>query len=297
MSREMFDELPTRQAERLVRELGITSLPVDPIAIAMSRGIDVVERPSNLRGNSGMLIRHGEEYVIAYASHIGNEGFKRFSIGHELGHYFLDGHCDHVLPVGSTVHYSRAGFGSRDRHELEADHFSAGLLMPRGLFTKEVERAGSGFEAIENLSRKCVTSLTATAIRYSQCANDPVAALVTDGGEVDYCFLSRSLRDIQSLTWLGRGSRVPPRSATAQIGADTGRIERCERFEATATLREWFGDDAPDIEIYEDAVGLGSYGKVLTILFADDLPDAEEEEEEEELEESWRPTFHRSRRR
>jgi Zn-dependent peptidase ImmA (M78 family) len=36
-----------------------------------------------------MLLRHGNAFGILYATHIPSEGFQRFSIGHELGHYFI----------------------------------------------------------------------------------------------------------------------------------------------------------------------------------------------------------------
>jgi Zn-dependent peptidase ImmA (M78 family) len=97
------------------------------MAIARVVGIDVVAKPASARGVSGMSIRN--DFVIAYATHIESPGFPNFSIAHELGHYFLEGHVDAVIgPDG--VHRSHAGFSSDDRYELEAEHFAAALLMP-----------------------------------------------------------------------------------------------------------------------------------------------------------------------
>jgi Zn-dependent peptidase ImmA (M78 family) len=75
-------------------------------------------------GVSGMLLRHGNNFGIVYATNIRSQGFQRFSISHELGHYFLPGHVDQILTEG--VHVSRAGFITADPYELEADHFAAG---------------------------------------------------------------------------------------------------------------------------------------------------------------------------
>ena len=94
-----------------------------------SRDIKVEGKPDTADGVSGMLLRHGNNFGIVYATHIPSEGFQRFSIGHELGHYFLDGHVDQILPKDG-VHVSRAGFVSADPYELEADQFAAGPLMP-----------------------------------------------------------------------------------------------------------------------------------------------------------------------
>lgn len=42
-------------------------------------------------------MRLGETFGIQYASHIANEGFIRFTVAHELGHYFLPGHAEHLF--------------------------------------------------------------------------------------------------------------------------------------------------------------------------------------------------------
>lgn len=271
----------------------MTALPIDVEEIARRQDIQVQPMPSNVRGVSGMLQRAGEVYGIAYATHIDNEGFQRFSIAHELGHFFLDGHPEKLL--GATgMHQSRAGFGSGDKYELEADHFAAGLLMPNPLFERAMGRAGSGFRAIERLSKACCTSLTATAIRFAEASEEPVAVVVSSGQTIDYWFASDVLKFQPGITWLAKGHPLPKGTATAAFNTDPARIERCDRVEDGCNLRDWFGD-GPDRELSEDVVGLGSYGKTLTVLFGEGWPD-EEEEEDEELGE-WNPTFHRSRRR
>ena len=61
---------------------------------------------------------------------------------------------------------------SDDPYELEADHFAAALLMPDSLFRAAISTAGTGLAAVEALSNLCVTSLTATAIRYARRTDD-----------------------------------------------------------------------------------------------------------------------------
>jgi hypothetical protein len=116
-------------AERVIQQYGITTLPVDPMAIARSVGIEVKEKPASSCGVSGVLIRLGDEFCIAYATHIRSPGFRRFSVAHELGHYFLEGHFEAIFADG-PMHESRAGFLSNLKYELEADHFAARLLSP-----------------------------------------------------------------------------------------------------------------------------------------------------------------------
>jgi Zn-dependent peptidase ImmA (M78 family) len=78
-----------QSAEAYLRENGHTTLPIDPFAIAAKHEIDVKAKPDTADGVSGMLLRHGNNFGILYATHTGSEGFERFSVGHELGHYFL----------------------------------------------------------------------------------------------------------------------------------------------------------------------------------------------------------------
>lgn len=44
------------------------SFPIDPKAIARERGIEVVEKPMESEGVSGMLVRFGNDFAIAYAT-------------------------------------------------------------------------------------------------------------------------------------------------------------------------------------------------------------------------------------
>ena len=132
-----------RRAEKLIAERGVTALPVDVETIAHEEGILVTAMPSHITGVSGMLQKSGENFGIGYATFVDNPGFQRFSIGHELGHYFLEGHPEALLRDGP--HQSRAGFSSGDRYELEADHFAASLLMPNPLFARALDGAGPAF--------------------------------------------------------------------------------------------------------------------------------------------------------
>jgi hypothetical protein len=50
----------------------------------------------------------------------------------------------------------------------------------------------------------------------------------------------------------------------------------------TSYLDDWL-DGAPQVEVNEDVVGLGSYGKTLTILFTDeDLEDEDQDDEDDD---------------
>ena len=224
----------TSHAEMIVRDENL-ALPIDLHALAKSRGILVEAKPSAAKGVSGMLLRVGDDFAIGYATHINSNGFQRFSIAHELGHYFL-GHADTMFRGGKTVHESQAGFGSREQIELEADHFAAGLLMPAELFKQEAGRHSDGLVAIEKVAERCQTSITSSAIRYAELTDAAVAIIISNGSSVDYCFASRSLRGIKRYRHTLKGSTLPRDSLTRDFNQTASNIADAKRSNDDADL-------------------------------------------------------------
>lgn len=287
-------KMAKQKAEAFLREEDITALPVDPFAIAASRDIEVQAKPDTRGGVSGMLLRHGDNFGILYATHIKSEGFQRFSISHELGHYFLEGHIDHVLP-DDGVHTSHAGFVSSDPYELEADHFAAGLLMPAGHFGRALSRLDPCLGTVEMMAQLCQTSLTATAIRCAELSKDALAAIISTGSTIDYCFLSDGMKTLPDLIWLRKGSPVPSGTATAEINARPEAVLNGQRAVREVDALEWLGGTR-SVMLTEEAVGLGSYGKTLTVLSSNTIGNIDyddDTEDDDDLVESWTPRFRR----
>lgn len=278
-------------AATVVRRHNILSLPVDPKAVAAANGIEVRPMPAAGGGVSGMLLRAGERFGIGYATHVDNTGFQNFSIAHELGHYFLEGHVEAVLAHGNR-HESQAGFRSDDPYELEADHFAAALLMPEALFAAAIAEAGQGVAAVEHLAGRCITSLTATAIQYAQHTGDVVAVVVSAGKEVRYCFMSSAMEEIAGGNRISKGEPLPPETPTFNFTGVPDRVARAERTSGTSELQDWIGG-RHQVEMDEDVIGLGKYGQTLTVLTARAAVDFEELEQDAEIDDSWRPRFRR----
>ena len=270
-----------QHALHCIEDAGITSLPVNPKIIASKANIGVIPWKPTKIGISGVLMRVGQEFGIGYSTAIANKGFENFTIGHELGHYFLDGHAEAIFADGAEQHFSRSGFVSDDKYEREADAFAAELLMPETLFKEALHKSSAGFAGIQYLADLGETSLVATAIRFCKVTGDPVAAILSSGSSVDWCFVSKELGQCRGVHILGKGSLLPPNGATARFNQDSSRVQRAEKLETNCSLRDWF-EQAPDIEFQEDIVGLGHYGKTLTILFTEEALRDEDEEEDDD---------------
>ena len=236
----------------------------------------MLEKKSGLSGGvSGMLIRHGEEYAIGYRDDIESEGYKRFSVAHELGHYFLPEHPESVFD-NNGIHNSMAGFNSGDKYELEADRFAAALLMPENLFNREMYKTNDGLDAVVMLSKLCIASLEATAIRYIQKTSIPAVVIRSQNDKIDYCFMSDSMKDFGNFTWIRKGEVVPADTETFHFNKDKAKIGSSQKESNDTDLQNWL-DIEQSVPALEEIIGLGKYGKTLTIITpeasSDDIDD------------------------
>lgn len=282
-----------QHGERIAAEKGFVAFPVDPFAIAESEGIMIVAKPPEIKGVSGGIIFDEDVPSIFYATDIDSEGFQRFTVAHELGHYFLDGHPEEILK-SSKMHVSRAGFRQGDNSiELEADHFASGLLMPTHFVMEELTRGVVGLAGVEQLANRSQCSLTAAAIRAAECSPYPIAIVVSQGSDICYCFMSVGFKRLgKPLAFLRKGSPLPI-SATRDFNSDPNNVRHGKRQTAETTLADWF-DGSRKIRLDEEIIGLGAFGYTLTVFSSDVLaedPDDEEADEEAKLIESYTPRF------
>ncbi|KHQ49998.1 ImmA/IrrE family metallo-endopeptidase [Mameliella alba] len=289
-------QMARRQGEFKAKEKGYDVFPVDPFAIAESEDILVEPKDPGRVGVSGGIIFHDESVGIFYATDIKSEGFRRFTVAHELGHYFLEGHPEEILKT-APIHMSRAGFSQGTSSiELEADHFASGLLMPSKLVGEVIGGSHVGLDGIIALSQLAECSLTASAIRAAECCDYPMAVVVSSGEKVAYAFLSESFKKLDKLTFLKKGTPLP-RTHTLRFNADMQNIRSARSICGQTSLAEWFSCGRR-LALDEEVIGLGAYGFTLTVLSSEELaddPDDEAYEEDVTLIESWTPKFARGR--
>jgi Zn-dependent peptidase ImmA (M78 family) len=121
-----FDD-PVEAAEQLINSLNLKKPSINVEEVAHKCGIPVIiwRFDDDL---SGLVAETAGGPVIGV-----NEGHspqrQRFTIGHELGHLFLN-HLDTFhIDLGSTTEFGNPP-GYNWRHERAANEFSAALLMP-----------------------------------------------------------------------------------------------------------------------------------------------------------------------
>lgn len=264
-----MDSLRRRQieaaAEELLLEAGASHLPIDPRQLAEHLDISVHEKPQGSSGASGWLVRLDDEYAIVHATHIQSLGFQNFSIAHELGHFRVDGHFEHVFRSGSE-HTSRAGFAASDHIEREADYFAACLLMPKALCKPLINASTDGLEAVKSLADTCSTSLVAAALRYAEIGHLPTGVVLCKEGRVEFCASYPLQAHVGWARPLPRDHKVPGASATWRLSQDLDAVASSGEDSDCMDASDWFSGARSGVELVEEVIGLGSYGRTLTLL-------------------------------
>ena len=158
----------------ILEKNSIHSASVDLNQIAKTEGISIHKRPMNDSVSAALDLRDAyNPLILVNSSH--SQLRQRFSIGHELGHYFLD-HNRGSVHVDSKILFRRKDSDKDDRKkEREANQFAAELLMPSSWLMKElIDEQGNEHsfwekeDFISELSHKYQVSVSAMAIRLEE---------------------------------------------------------------------------------------------------------------------------------
>ena len=93
-----------------------------------------------------------------------------------------------------------------------------------------------------------------------------------------------------------KGTPLPRGTATAQLNANAHRVADGDRAEADINIIDWLGG-ARSAPATEQVVGLGNYGKTLTVLTCPSVQDEtyreEDGDDDENLAQRWTSRFRR----
>lgn len=158
-----------KKTNELLSSYDILDIPVDPIDIAKKLNIKVFNRNFNSFSNDTVsgAIKKENNNINIYVNEEDTLERKRFTIAHELGHYFLHLRCN---PNKEFVDmHRRTGYNTQLPEEKEANQFAAAILMPekkvRELY-KSINNLGvSESFIIEWLSERFFVSKSAIKFR------------------------------------------------------------------------------------------------------------------------------------
>jgi len=161
-----------QMAKSILLEFDIESPAISVADVAKRSGLELI--PYEFGDNiSGALLLEEQKATIGYNP---NDPLvrQRFTIAHELGHYFLH------KKESSTIFYDKPQILFRDesnssghKREQEANVFAAALLMPEHMLSSSLEKIRSNGsqlldeQIIKNLAREYKVSQIAMSYRLS----------------------------------------------------------------------------------------------------------------------------------
>ncbi|WP_414150321.1 ImmA/IrrE family metallo-endopeptidase [Acetobacterium carbinolicum] len=119
----------------------------------------------------GLFLCHkGKKKILINKS--ANRLRKNFTIGHELGHYFIEHHLSQLYDCNIEDKNNIKGSVNSNRlFEQEADIFSGELLLPTEILRKENY---CSLDRIRTISKKYGISIPATAIKVMHIQKEPM---------------------------------------------------------------------------------------------------------------------------
>ncbi len=190
----------------------------------------------------------------------------RFTLSHELGHFFIDEHRNGLASGRVRPHPSFADKPSGDlRVEREADLFASHLLIPPSRFLAALPRARKGLSGIVDLATKFNVSLTCAAIRYVTHEVEPSVLIKWPFAGRGWKWPSKEFRARNYGKIVSDMRQLPTDSATS-ICVSSGQ-RSTGVIGGKIAARTWFPSmpATAHLILREEAITLGRYG-VLTLL-------------------------------
>jgi hypothetical protein len=258
-----------RPATTILRELGITEPEdIDIEAIAQYCQATIVYEV--VEGSAARILGLGDWAIITVDSR-SVLGRRRFSAGHELGHWLMD-----RGKVASFVCAEKifASEWAEDNPEKRANRYATDLLLPKFMFEPRARGKEMTFETVRTLAYDFRMSITATAIRLVELGSYPAMLVCNEPGR---------------RRWFFRGSDVPSELRLRDVpGAYTcayDLLRSTAKAEGPMDVQADGWIDHPDARrhtLREDSVKIAD-NFVLSLLWWGDesqLSDLNEEEDE-----------------
>lgn len=193
----------------------------------------------------------------------------RFTLAHELGHFFIDDHRNALAAGGVPSHRSQCDFQSRNPVEVEADHFAAALLMPAERFLPAARAQAIGLRAILALSDQFGTSATSTALRYVRLDAAPCAVVKWNPDGFAWKWSSSSMFEAGYRGTIRDPEKIPDDAPTKRALREEQSVDE-PFFRSGTVAAAWFtgvwAGSRRDAILVEEAIRLGRFG-VLTVLY------------------------------
>jgi len=185
--KSVINKSPSDLATEVLKKCGIKSAPVDLEVITSKHGIHLArESLVNINCDGLIICSPNREFAAIKIRDSLPQGRSRFTIAHELGHYFSAENLESEINCSPGKQKDKAG-------ERFADEFAANLLMPRAWIKKAIPKKISGVKLIKEISEKFDVSYEAAAFNIIDVCEKDCAVYFSDNGVIQWSRLSKTL--------------------------------------------------------------------------------------------------------
>lgn len=183
-----------------------------------------------------------------------NDGRKRFSVAHELGHIALHGRINQMAACSKLdiFKYRRAR-----PEEREANVFASELLMPTTLVEDYCEDYEPSMELVDDIQNDFKVSMTAAAIRMVECSWASCALVASEGKRISWSMRSKTFLHGVREGELSKDSFAIEVHHSSEVGTATEAKQNYASRWLIPKGCQW---------ITEQSINLGRFG-VLTLIW------------------------------
>lgn len=210
---------PETIISEILRQIPDMPIPVPIEELAAAVDITAIHRMTSAGFEGGLVTQPERRDGVILVNSNGSAQRQRFTIGHELGHYLI---MAHKPPMAGQFTCSKADMAVRKadrddrakRMEMEANRFSAGILMPLVRFKPDMRSLGSpDLKHILTLAERYDISKEATALQYVLQSDAACAVVLSKDGMVKRTYKPGRFPFIEA----GTGSPLPMPSLSARM--------------------------------------------------------------------------------
>ena len=249
MTMYLYVNNPELYAQDILSSLNLTP-PVDIFKVCETYELKV--NYENIRSAEALLIvSKGKKNIIINNRKILYIPRQRFSIAHEVGHFFIPWHSN--MCTCSNI----GDFSLDNLEENQADIFAAELLIPTNILLPKIEDKVITLELIKELAQEFNVSLVAMTRKVISITQDKVIAMVYYSNGAKIVQAKSSSFDFNLKPGIIKGSAAKELLHNRYSNETVKRILKCD---------VWFQENSDDFEIVEESLYQPNFSRVFTIL-------------------------------
>jgi hypothetical protein len=256
------------KGEEIINLFEIDEPPIDPFVVIQSEPSIYAEGADFGDAFDGRLEYLGNRYLLAYNTKYNRDEKNglhpriRFTIAHELGHYFLDEHRN-ILLKGEPGYSCNTEFITDTEMELQADYFATGFLMPSHILGPMVNKTPEPkLQTIQHVAQKFQVSMTRMMLRWVKLSDFPCGIFAIDRNQISWGWVSEPLLRIKACN-----RKIKVVSPDAISFLNNGSSNRYREGNGKGLLHYWVDIQNMNISVEEFYVNMPYVNYTLVFFY------------------------------